>query len=259
MNTPAMSSPKGRLFLVPAPLDFMCDTQAPLPQVMPEGSLLIAAQLSHWVCENAKSTRALLKRIAVVHPLACVLQDQRIVELPLQVHKKGDHAAGLDTSGLLAPALQGHDMGLVSEAGMPAVADPGSSLVRAAHDAGVEVIPLVGPCSLLLALAASGLNGQQFAFQGYLPQDAAQRAQRIQSLEKHALKTGETQIFIETPYRNQALLTALLGSLQDNTRLCLAADVSLAKMKIHSLKVADWKKKGQVPDKHSPVVFAFGP
>ena len=150
-------------------------------------------------------------------------------------------------------------MGFVSEAGMPAVADPGSSLVRAAHDAGIEVIPLVGPCSLLLALAASGLNGQQFAFNGYLPQDAALRTQRIQALEKRALSSGETQIFIETPYRNEALLAALLHGLQTSTRLCLCSNLSLADMQVQSLRVADWKKKGQVPDKHSPVVFAFGP
>lgn len=150
-------------------------------------------------------------------------------------------------------------MGLVSEAGMPAVADPGSSLVRAAHDAGIEVMPLVGPCSLLLALAASGLNGQQFAFHGYLPQDAALRTQRIQTLEKRALSSGETQIFIETPYRNDALLAALLHGLQNSTRLCLCSNLSLADMRVQSLRVADWKKKGQAPDKHSPVVFAFGP
>ena len=250
---------KGRLFLVPAPLDFMCQTQAPLNQVMPEATLRIASQIDHWVCENAKSTRALLKRIGEVLPLKSVLQDQHIAELPRLVHKKGDLAAGIDTGALLAPALQGHDMGLVSEAGMPAVADPGSSLVRAAHDAGVEVIPLVGPCSLLLALAASGLNGQQFAFNGYLPQDAALRTQRIQALEKRALSSGETQIFIETPYRNEALLAALLHGLQTSTRLCLCSNLSLADMQVQSLRVADWKKKGQVPDKHSPVVFAFGP
>ena len=250
---------KGRLFLVPAPLDFMCQTQAPLNQVMPEGTLRIASQLDHWVCENAKSTRALLKRMGEVLPLKSVLQDQHIAELPRLVHKKGDHAAGIDTGSLLAPALQGHDMGLVSEAGMPAVADPGSSLVRAAHDAGIEVIPLVGPCSLLLALAASGLNGQQFAFTGYLPQDSVLRTQRIQALEKRALTSGETQIFIETPYRNEALLAALLHGLQTSTRLCLCSNLSLVDMQVQSLRVADWKKKGLVPDKHSPVVFAFGP
>jgi 16S rRNA (cytidine1402-2'-O)-methyltransferase len=118
---------------------------------------------------------------------------------------------------------------------------------------------LVGPCSLLLALAASGLNGQQFAFNGYLPQDAALRTQRIQALEKRALSSGETQIFIETPYRNETLLAALLHGLQTSTRLCLCSNLSLADMQVQSLRVADWKKKGQVPDKHSPVVFAFGP
>jgi 16S rRNA (cytidine1402-2'-O)-methyltransferase len=160
---------------------------------------------------------------------------------------------------LLANALAGHDMGLVSEAGMPAVADPGSSLVRAAHDAGVEVIPLVGPSSLLLALSASGLNGQQFAFVGYLPQDASERAQRIQALEKHALKTGETQICIETPYRNQALWQALLGHLQANTRLCRSSNLSLPEMQTVSKRVADWRKAPGELDKHTPVVFAFGP
>lgn len=249
----------GRLFLVPAPLDFMCETQVPLSHVMPMHTLQVAAQLSHWVCENAKSARALLKRIDAVCPLSTPLQSQQLVELPRQVHKKGDLAAGVDTSGLLADALAGHDMGLVSEAGMPAVADPGSSLVRAAHDAGIEVIPLVGPSSLLLALSASGLNGQQFAFVGYLPQDSSERIQRIQLLEKHALKTGETQICIETPYRNQALWLALLGHLQANTRLCRSINLSLPNMQTTSKRVADWRKSPGQLDKHTPVVFAFGP
>jgi 16S rRNA (cytidine1402-2'-O)-methyltransferase len=249
----------GRLFLVPAPLDFMCETQVPLSHVMPLHTLQTASQLSHWVCENAKSTRALLKRIDAVCPLKTPLQSQQLVELPRLVHKKGDHAAGVDTSGLLANALAGHDMGLVSEAGMPAVADPGSSLVRAAHDAGIQVIPLVGPSSLLLALSASGLNGQQFAFVGYLPQDTAERVQRIQTLEKHALKTGETQLCIETPYRNQALWQALLGHLQAHTRLCRSSNLSLPQMQTVSKRVADWRKNPGELDKHTPVVFAFGP
>ena len=250
---------KGKLFLVPAPLDFMCSAQVPLDQVLPIATLQVAAELDHWVCENAKSARALLNRVALSHPLRVPLQAQQITELPRQVHKKGDHAAGVNTSHLLSAALAGHDMGLLSEAGMPAVADPGSSLVRAAHDAGVQVVPLVGPSSLLLALAASGLNGQQFAFVGYLPQDAGLRQQRIQALEKRALTSGETQVCIETPYRNQALLTALLSGLQDNTRLCLCSNLSLPDAQIQSLRVAEWKKKGHVPDKHTPVVFAFGP
>ena len=119
---PTSTHALGRLYLVPAPLDFMCETQVPLTQVMPLHTLQIASELSHWVCENAKSTRALLKRIDAVCPLKTPLQSQQLVELPRLVHKKGDHAAGVDTSGLLANALAGHDMGLVSEAGMPAVA-----------------------------------------------------------------------------------------------------------------------------------------
>jgi 16S rRNA (cytidine1402-2'-O)-methyltransferase len=202
----------GKLYLVPAPLDFGCDTAAPLQQVIPQGTLEVAARLGFWVCENARSTRAYLKRVNELHPLAQTIQTLQIHELPREVQKKGDHGGQFDARPLLQPALQGQDMGLVSEAGMPAIADPGSSVVRAAHDLGVQVVPLTGPMSLMLALASSGLNGQNFAFVGYLPQDAGERTQRIRELESLALKTGQTQIFIETPYRNTALLGALLGA-----------------------------------------------
>jgi len=171
---------------------------------MPQGTLRVAARLQYWICENAKSTRAYLKRVNEIIPLQNPLQNLNLQELPREVHKKGDHAGNFDARYLLAPALQGQDVGLVSEAGMPAVADPGSSVVRAAHDLGIEVIPLTGPVSLLLALAASGLNGQNFAFAGYLPQDGVERARRLRELESLALKTGQTQLFIETPYRNAA-------------------------------------------------------
>ena len=207
-------APLGKLYLVPTPLDFLCATQVPLNHVLPVGTVRAASQIDHWIGENAKSTRAFLKRIDLELALKTPLQAQTITELPRQVHKKGDIKAGGDMRPLLQAALQGHDIGLLSEAGMPAVADPGSSVVRAAHDLGLQVLPLVGPSALLLALAASGLNGQQFAFLGYLPQDAAERDTRLKALEKHALKTGETQVFIETPYRNAAMLSGLLGSLQ---------------------------------------------
>jgi 16S rRNA (cytidine1402-2'-O)-methyltransferase len=153
-----MSSAPGRLYLVPAPLDFGCAQQSPLEDSMPLQTLRVAASLQHWVCENAKSTRAYLKRVGEVVPLAAPIQAQTLVELPREVHKKGDHQGGFDARPMLAAALQGHDVGLVSEAGMPAVADPGSSVVRAAHQLGLAVVPLVGPVSLLLALAASGLS-----------------------------------------------------------------------------------------------------
>jgi len=249
----------GTLYLMPAPLDFHCDTQVALECVLPRHTLEVAAGLSHWVCENAKSARALLKRIDAHIPLVTALQAQTIVELPREVHKKGDHGTPWDAKAFLQAAVLGQDMGLLSEAGMPAVADPGSSLVRAAHDLGLTVVPLVGPCSLLLALAASGLNGQSFAFVGYVAQDASQRSQQLASLERVALQTGQTQILIETPYRNAALMTALLASLKDSTRLAVCSGLTLAQMHIQSLRVADWKHMRTTLDKHTPVVFAFGP
>lgn len=256
---PAVHTTRGRLFLVPTPLDFGCKTLTPIGQVLPAATLSQAAVIGHWVCENAKSTRAFLKRVGELHPLSAPLSALSITELPRHVHKKGDHQAGFDAKPLLAAALQGHDMGLVSEAGMPAVADPGSSLVRAAHDLGIAVVPLVGPVSLLLALAASGLNGQNFAFVGYLPQDAAERSQRLKQLESLALKTGQTQMWIETPYRNAAMLGSLLQSLQANTRLAIASGLTLPTASIQSHTVAQWKKGLQGPDGHTPAVYAIGP
>ena len=252
-------APLGKLYLVPTPLDFLCATQVPLNHVLPVGTVRAASQIDHWIGENAKSTRAFLKRIDLEMALKIPLQAQNITELPRQVHKKGDLKAGGDMRPLLQAALQGHDIGLLSEAGMPAVADPGSSVVRAAHDLGLQVRPLVGPSALLLALAASGLNGQQFAFLGYLPQDAAERDTRLKALEKHALKTGETQVFIETPYRNAAMLSGLLGSLQASTRLAVCSHLTLPEMRIQSHSVADWKRHPEAPDKNTPAVFAFGP
>lgn len=247
----------GRLYLVPAPLDFGCEPLAPLAEVMPAGTLAVAARLGVWISENARSTRAYLKRVHDSHPLAQPLLALQIQELPRQVHKKGDHHGQFDARPLLALALEGHDMGLVSEAGMPAIADPGSSVVRAAHELGIEVRPLSGPVSLTLALAASGLNGQNFAFVGYLPQEAAERAQRIRTLEALALKTGQTQLFIETPYRNTALLTALVQTLQGSTRLALGTGLTLETGWSRCLSVARWKAHA-LPPLPLPTVFAIG-
>jgi len=256
MNAPTTL---GRLYLVPAPLDFGCDSTTALEEVMPLGTLKIAAQLNQWICENAKSTRAYLKRVDALVPLQTPIQSQQITELPRQVHKKGDHAGDFDAKPLLACTLQGLDVGLVSEAGMPAVADPGSSVVRAAHSLGLSVVPLTGPASLLLALAASGLNGQNFAFVGYLPQDGAERSKRIRELESLATRTGQTQIFIETPYRNAALLQALLQTLQPNTRLAVSSGLTLATAQTRSAVVSQWKKQAGGPNNNTPAVYAIGP
>jgi 16S rRNA (cytidine1402-2'-O)-methyltransferase len=242
------TAPPGTLYLVPTPLDFGCDTaEAPrLGLCLPDHTVQTASRLTHWITENAKSTRAFLKRVHAEHPLAAPLQAQTLVELPREVHKKGDHdtgAGGFDARPLLAAAVQGHDMGLVSEAGMPAIADPDGSVVRAAHALGVPVVPLTGPVSLMLALAASGMNGQNFAFVGYLPQDAAQRTQRIQTLENLTLKTGQTQLFIETPYRNAALLQALVHTLQPTTRLAACCGMTLPQQAVKSALVRDWRSQ----------------
>ncbi len=248
----------GTLFLVPAPLDFGCSDQSPLSTVLPAHTLQVAANLQHWVCENAKTTRAYLKRIGEVYPLCTPLQSMQLQELPREVHKKGDHQGEFDAKYLLAAAVLGHDMGLVSEAGMPAVADPGSSVVRAAHALGIRVVPLVGPVSLLLALAASGLNGQNFAFVGYVPSTPAERVQRIKELESLALKTGQTQLMIETPYRNAALLQALLQALQPNTRLASASGLTLESCTCRSDLVKQWKQRAWAADNALPTVFAIG-
>ncbi|MEY5099477.1 MAG: hypothetical protein RJA36_2196 [Pseudomonadota bacterium] len=258
-----MSAPQqaGRLYLVPTPLDFGCEADAGLGAALPAQTVAIAAGITHWITENAKSTRAFLKRVGAQQPLAAPLQEQQITELPRQVHKKGDHDAaggGFDAKPLLGAALQGQDIGLVSEAGMPAIADPGSSVVRAAHALGIEVVPLVGPISLMLALAASGLNGQNFAFVGYLPADAAGRAQRVRELEALAQKTGQTQLFIETPYRNAALLQGLLQTLKPTTRLAVACGMTLPQQKVHSALVSDWKTRQPGLPLELPAVFLIG-
>jgi len=247
----------GKLFLVPTPLDFGCDSLGPLTEVLPQATIVRAAALQHWVCENAKSARAFLKRVGEVCPLGITIQQQQLQELPREVHKKGD--TGFDARSLLAPALQGLDMGLLSEAGMPAIADPGASVVRAAHALGIEVQPLVGPVSLMLALAASGLNGQNFAFVGYVPSEPDLRAQRLKALETLALKTGQTQLFIETPYRNDALLRTLLEVLQTGTRLAVSMGLTLEACRHYSGTAQDWKRAKWVLNNHTPAVFAIGP
>lgn len=253
---------QGKLYLVPAPLDFGCDTLTPLTDVLPLATLQIASKLQHWVCENAKSTRAYLKRVDEICPLLQPLQAINIQELPREVHKKGDHpgsaGASFDAKPLLAAALNGFDVGLVSEAGMPAIADPGSSVVRAAHDLRITVIPLVGPISLMLALAASGLSGQNFAFVGYLPSDTTLLAKRIKELEQLVLKTGQTQLFIETPYRNASLLQTLIGQLQPSTRLAISCGLTLENIQTQSEKISTWRQKKHSLPLRLPSVFAIG-
>lgn len=197
---------------------------------LPAATRDAACRLTHFVAENAKSARAELKRIG--HPVA--LRELAIEQLPAQ-------PTAADIERLMAPLRSGIDLGLMSEAGCPAVADPGSLLVRRAHELGLPVRPLVGPSSLLLALMASGLDGQRFSFHGYLPAREPERSQRILELEKESGSRNQTQVFIETPYRNVALFKALLATCRPQTRLCLATDLSLGSEQIHMQRIADWK------------------
>ena len=250
----------GTLVLVPNTLDLgSAEGEAPdLREVLADGVIRRAAALSHWAAEDARSTRAFLKRVGAVHPLALPVQQIEIRELPRPAKGRpasGDDAAAWDA--LLAPALQGHDMGLISEAGLPGVADPGAALVAAAHRHGLRVDPLPGPTSLALALAASGLNGQSFAFVGYLPQDAAARQTRLRELEALSRRLQQTQLFIETPYRNAALMQALVATLSPATRLSVSSGLTLPDAWTRTDTVEGWRRVPKVPSDRRPTVFAL--
>lgn len=264
MTSPNTSPKVGRLLLMPNTLDLGAVPEGqPLPDlrdVLPQAAITAASQLTHWVAENAKTTRAFLKRVDSIVPLQLPLQQHDIQVLP-RPNKGGSQNAAPTADKvwkeLLTPALQGHDLGLISEAGLPGVADPGADLVLAAHAHGVTVVPLVGPSSLILAVAVSGLNGQSFAFVGYLPTDAAQRSQRIKALELTSRKQRQTQLVIETPYRNQALAQSLLENLAPDTWLSVACGLTLETGWNRTLRVSQWQQRGlSLPD-NIPAVFAW--
>lgn len=239
----------GTLYLIPNSLG-----PGLLESVIPEPVRAKTASLDCFIAENAKTARAFLKLVGTTHPLQTVLQEIRISEL--NVNTRAD-----ELPALLEPLLQGKDVGLLSEAGVPAVADPGADLVRLAHQNRIPVKPLVGPSSLLLALMASGLNGQSFAFHGYLPTDADQRAARIRQLEQRSRQEKQTQIFIETPYRNDAMLEALATHCSGNTLVCVATDLTLEAEAVRTTSAQQWKKEiaaGKTPDfRKKPTVFLF--
>jgi 16S rRNA (cytidine1402-2'-O)-methyltransferase len=253
-----MSRPTGSLFLVPNALDLgTAGVAASLDEVLPLGVLRTAARLEHWIAENAKSTRAFLKRVEAVVPLAHALQSISIVELPRPQKGGGARPSTANGAALLAPALSGADIGLLSEAGLPAVADPGASVVQTAHGLGIPVVALPGASSVLLALAASGLNGQSFAFVGYLPVDAAARSARIRELEALSRRTAQTQLMIETPYRNAQLLAALLESLQAGTRVSVSCGLTVPGGFTRSDTVAAWRLRPISLPSDVPAVFSL--
>ncbi|OWW22101.1 SAM-dependent methyltransferase [Noviherbaspirillum denitrificans] len=225
----------GILYLIPNTLGAFSAGQETSPEfVIPDEVQAITSRLDYFIAENAKTTRAHLKAIGSAHPLCKPIQEIQINELNVNTDAKS-------LPSLLLPIKEGRDGGLISEAGVPAVADPGANLVRLAHVEGIRVRPLVGPSSLLLAVMASGLNGQSFAFNGYLPTDPAQRTKRIKALEERSRQEKQTQLFIETPYRNSALLEAFANTCQANTLVCTATDLSLPEETIRTQTAAKWK------------------
>ena len=230
--------PTGTLYLVPTALGGLDITG-----FIPPATLSTIQRLGHFVVENPKSARAFLK--AVGHPRP--LQELEIATLD-------EHTPSSRAVELLRPLLEGKDCGLLSEAGSPAVADPGATLVRAAHTRGVRVVPLVGPSALLLALMSSGMNGQRFAFHGYLPVERSARDRRLAELEAESGRKGVTQMFIEAPYRNEALFDAIVRTCRPDTLLCLATDLTLATETVHTRPVSEWRNARPGLDRR-PTVF----
>ena len=233
----------GTLYLIPVTLgdDNIVEL---LPKSLPPDVIKIVQTLEHFVVESEKSARQFLSAIRTAKPVR---------ELTLNL--LNEHTQDKDIPALLAPLLQGIDVGLMSDAGCPGVADPGAKLVALAHQKNIKVVPFVGPSSILLSLMASGLNGQQFAFLGYLPVDKQARNIKLKEIEKRSQTHNETQIFIETPYRNQHMLEAILSSCNANTRLCIASQISLPDELIVSKRISDWKQN-VLPDLNKkPTVF----
>lgn len=229
----------GTLYLIPVTLgDDLID------KALPPDVVTLARRLDTFVVENEKTARRFLGAIKTAKPV------RELTLLTLN-----EHTTEQELPALLAPLLAGQDVGLMSEAGCPGIADPGAQLAALAHRKGIRVAPLVGPSSLLLALMASGLDGQRFTFLGYLPSEKAARVQKLREIEQQSRKNRETQIFIETPYRNQHLLQDILASCHAETRLCVASNVSLEMESIRSQRIADWNK-APLPDLHKqPTVF----
>lgn len=221
-----MNQQFGKLYLIPALLGA---TNA--EQVIPVGTLEIVRTLRHFVVENVRTARRMLSKMQ----MPCPIDELQFVEL--DKHNPGN----LDLMTYLGPALEGHDIGVMSEAGTPCVADPGALVVELAHQAGMQVVPLTGPNAMILALMASGFNGQSFAFHGYLPIKNPERVQKIKALERQSQTNDETELFIETPFRNNAMIEELVRNCHPNTMLCVACDITMPDEKIVSKLISDWK------------------
>ena len=227
----------GKLFLIPCTLG-----ETAIEQVLPEGNKHIVFALRIFFIEDIRSARRFLKKMGYPAPF------EEVQFIELNEHSRLTFEARYE---LLAPLRRGQSAGILSEAGCPGIADPGSDLVSTAHVCNIPVVPLVGPSSILLALMASGMNGQSFVFHGYLPKDQGERRRKIQELERDSLKKNQTQIFIETPYRNQHVIDDLLGACHDETRICIASNITTPEESIVTKTASAWKSKkpqlGKIP------------
>jgi len=229
------------LYLVPNLLGLV-----PPQEVLPARTIAVARTLRSWVVETPKPARAFLKSLAPDHAIA----DLDIRPLP-------GRATPEELSALLAPAREGRDVGLLSDAGCPGIADPGATLVAAAHAAGLRVVPLVGPSSIVLALMASGMNGQSFAFHGYLPVPGAERAAALRKIEADSRTLRRAEVFIETPYRNGAMIAAIGESLRPSTQVCVAADLTLPTETIERRAASAWRREDAARFSKRPAIFVL--
>ncbi|SEM11658.1 16S rRNA (cytidine1402-2'-O)-methyltransferase [Aquimarina amphilecti] len=230
--------PKGKLYLIPTRLG----DDVPL-EVLPISIKKVLEQVNHYIVENEKPARRFIKKVSPS-------KSQR----SLIIHSVNKYTDASEIPNYLAPCLNGESIGLLSDAGCPGIADPGAEVVRLAHEKGIQVTPLVGPSSIFLAMMSSGMNGQNFSFNGYLPIDKNERKSTIKFLEKNSLEKNQAQIFIETPYRNDKMLADLLAILNQNTRLCIASDITLTTEYIKTKTVGEWKNE-QVELHKKPTIF----
>jgi 16S rRNA (cytidine1402-2'-O)-methyltransferase len=229
----------GKLYLLPVPLGDDADPKTVLPETVAKSIEFI----DYYIVENEKTARRFIKAI---------LPSKKQPELKLSVLNK--HTEPSEHASFIQPCMEGKNVGLMSEAGCPGVADPGAVIVKLAHEKGIQVVPLVGPSSILLAMMASGMNGQSFAFNGYLPIEKGEKKNALKNFEKLSQEKSQSQLFIETPYRNNKLIEDLLQILQPNTHLCIAADITLPTEYIKTKTVAQWKKE-KVDLHNRPCIF----
>ena len=235
---------RGTIYMLPCPIT---DSDS-VWDVLPDSNRQVINSLDYFIVENVRSARRFLSKAGVERAIS----ELEFVEL-------NEHTtSSADVERMLRPIIDGRSAGVISEAGVPGVADPGADIVALAHRHGIRVVPLVGPSSIILAMMASGQNGQSFSFVGYIPVKDAERSQRIKSLERRAQQEHQAQIFIEAPYRNVKLMEALLKTLSPQTRLTVAADITGADEYILTLSVEQWRRRGMPPIEKRPTIFILG-